>query len=134
LKKAKRYDVSGLVEAQFEPGSRGQVLKNLVGIKSKREMDVAEAKALKRAVDELVRTYDKDHRHPFREGNGRLARVLATLMATQADLPLLNFEMIQGRKKLEYFKAVREGFNRNYRPMEEIFTWVIDRTFSTYPK
>lgn len=216
MKKAKRYDVSGLVEAQFEPGSRKQVLRNLLGIKSKREMDVAEAKALKRAVDELVRTYDKDHRftavdicnmhktwlreiyawagkyrqinmsksdiffaaadqisslmatfeqgplrrhtpcnftqrerliqglaevhvelvliHPFREGNGRLARVLATLMATQADLPLLNFEMIQGRKKLEYFKAVREGFNRNYRPMEEIFTWVIDRTFSTYPK
>ena len=63
-----------------------------------------------------------------------MAHVLATLMATQADLPLLNFEMIQGRKKLEYFKAVREGFNRNYLPMKKIFTWVIDRTVSTYPK
>ena len=51
-----------MVEAQFERGSRRKVLKNLLGIKSKREMDVAEAKALKRTVDELVRTYEKDHR------------------------------------------------------------------------
>jgi len=34
-----RYDTSGLVEAQFEPGSRGRVLSNLLGIKSKRKMD-----------------------------------------------------------------------------------------------
>ena len=34
-----RYDASGLIEAQFEPGSRGRVLKNLLGIKRKREMD-----------------------------------------------------------------------------------------------
>ncbi|MBI5115950.1 hypothetical protein HZA56_05710 [Candidatus Poribacteria bacterium] len=27
-----RYDVSGLSEAQFEPGSDGLVLKNLLGI------------------------------------------------------------------------------------------------------
>ncbi len=40
LKKGKRYDTSGLVEAQHEPGSRGRVLKNLLGIKTKREMDV----------------------------------------------------------------------------------------------
>ena len=33
LKKGKRYDVSSLVEAQFEPGSRGRVLKNLLSIK-----------------------------------------------------------------------------------------------------
>jgi cell filamentation protein len=36
---ANRYDVSGLVEAQFEPGSRRRVLKNLLGIRRKREMD-----------------------------------------------------------------------------------------------
>ena len=30
-----RYDVSDLPEAQFEPGSNGLVLKNLLGITSK---------------------------------------------------------------------------------------------------
>jgi hypothetical protein len=32
---ADRYDPSGLVEAQFEPGSHRRVLKNLLGIKRK---------------------------------------------------------------------------------------------------
>jgi cell filamentation protein len=68
--------------------------------------------------------------HPFREGNGRIARVLATLMASQANLPLLNFEAIGKGKREAYFAAVRAGLDRNYRPMEEIFKWVIEKTFS----
>jgi hypothetical protein len=35
-----------MVEAQFEPGSRRRVLRNNLGIRSSRAMDVAEAKAL----------------------------------------------------------------------------------------
>ena len=38
MKKGGYYDASGLIEAQFEPGSHGRVLKDLLGIKSKREM------------------------------------------------------------------------------------------------
>jgi len=205
-----RYDVSGLTEAQFEPGSGGLVLKNLVGIKSPAEMDVAEASALVKTLDSLVRMYDEAHRfsaydicefhrlwlgdiyawageyrqvnvskgdfmfavaarvpalmveferdvlvrytpcnfaerdevvgalaeshvelvliHPFREGNGRLARVLSTLMALQAGLPLLDFSAIAGEKKESYFAAVRAGLDRNYLPMEEIFAEVIERS------
>ncbi len=52
--KGGRYDVSDLIENQYQPGSRGRVLSNLLGIKSKREMDLAEAEALKRATDVLV--------------------------------------------------------------------------------
>ena len=37
-----RYDVSTLPEAQFEPGSRHRVLKNLLGIIRRREMDEIE--------------------------------------------------------------------------------------------
>lgn len=43
MKKTENYDTAGLIEAQFEPGSRGRVLKNLLGIKRKREMDEIEA-------------------------------------------------------------------------------------------
>lgn len=205
-----RYDVSGLSEAQFEPGSDGLVLKNLLGIASPDEMDIAEANALVVAVDRLVRMYDEEHRftandicefhrvwlrdiyawageyrqvnvskgdfmfaaagrvpalmaeyerdtlsrctpckfatreevvralaeahvelvliHPFREGNGRVSRVLSTLMALQAGLPLLDFSLIAGDGKEGYFAAVRAGLDRNYRPMERIFAEVIERS------
>ena len=34
-----RYATDYFVEAQFEAGSRGRVLKNIVGIRGKRQMD-----------------------------------------------------------------------------------------------
>ena len=59
--------------------------------------------------------------HPFREGNGRLGRLLATLMALQAGLPFLDFSVLAGEKKEEYFSAVRAGLDRNYAPMKQLF-------------
>jgi cell filamentation protein len=211
-KKGRRYDVSHLTENQHQPGSRGRVLKNLLAITAKREMDLAEAEALKKATDTLVRSYDFQHRftaedicrmhltwlsqiypwagryrqvnlvkddlpfaaasqvpqlmqafeegplrrhtpcnfsapgrviealaevhvefiliHPFREGNGRVGRILSTLMALQANLPLLDFRPIHGRRKEAYFAAVRAGLDRNYKPMEEIFELVLNPTSS----
>lgn len=211
-----RYDTSGLIDAQVEPGSRGRVLKNLLGIKRKREMDQVEGREQRRALDELIRIYDKDHRfttadvrkvhqlwlgkvyewagsyrqvnvskdgfmfaaaeqipnlmvefergplrestpcvfsereqvaralavvhvelvliHPFREGNGRLARMLSILMGLQAGLPSLDFGNIKGKKKKEYFSAVQAGMDRNYEPMERIFSDVIGRTLRLHGK
>lgn len=207
-----RYDATQLVENQYEPGSRGQVLKNLLGIKDKREMDRVEAEALKRGTDALIRTYDAQHRftakdickihevwlggiypwagryrqvnlgkggfqfasartipqlmaefergplrqytpctstspdevaaalaivhtelvliHPFREGNGRLARLLTTLMVLQAGLPLLDFGPIKGRRRQGYFAAVQAGIKRDYQPMAKIFSEVIQKTLT----
>ena len=62
MEKIGRYDTSGLTEAQFEPGSRGRVLKNKLGIKRKREMDEAESVSLKLALDMLLGMYDEKHR------------------------------------------------------------------------
>lgn len=216
LKRGGRYDASELVEAHCEPGSRGRVLKNLLRIKRKREMDQAEAREQLRALEELISIYDERHRftaadvrkihriwlkpiyswaglyrqvnlskgdfpfaaarqiprlmtefekgplreftpcrfgsldavagaiavvhtelmliHPFREGNGRVGRLLVTLMALQAGLPPLDFGGIKGRKRLEYFGAVRAGIDRDYRPMEKIFSSVIRRALRTSRK
>ena len=207
-----RYDVSGLPEAQFEPGSNGQVLKNRLGITSTQAMDDTEARALEKTMDALIRTYGEAHRftaanlcewhrtwlgdiyewagryrqvnlgkddfpfaaaahipslmeqfeqgalrrwtpcnfhdraevaralaethveliliHPFRDGNGRLARVLSTLMALQAGLPLLEFSVIAGEKKKKYFAAVQAGLDKNYAPMERLFSEIIERSLS----
>jgi len=210
MKKSGKYDTTGPVEAQFEPGSRGRVLKNLLGIMKKREMDAAETAEHGRIFAELLAHFGPAHRfsahdictmhkawlgaiyswagqyrnvnvskggfsfaaaqhipslmhefeksilreqtpcsfasmdeiahaiavvhvellliHPFREGNGRLARVLAIFMGLQAGLPPLDFQDIKGKRKQEYFAAVRAGLGRNYVPMEKIFMAVIAKT------
>ena len=61
VKSRNRYEVSGLLEAQFEPGSRGRVPKNLLGITRQAEMDRVEAGRLKQAVDKLIRECDPRH-------------------------------------------------------------------------
>lgn len=66
--------------------------------------------------------------HPFREGNGRLGRLLATLMALQAGLPILEFSEIVDVRKEEYFTAVRAGLDRNYQPMKRLFKDIIERS------
>jgi len=66
--------------------------------------------------------------HPFREGNGRAARLLADLMAMQANYPPLDYGGIRGKKRQEYFHAVQEGLSRNYEPMTSIFISVLWRT------
>jgi len=210
VRRSGRYNTTGLIEGQFQPGSQGRVLRNLIGIKSKREMDKVESQELVRTFGKLIGVYDSNHRfkaadlsnmhkewlgsiyewagkyrqvnlakgdftfaaahvipglmaefehrclavytpcrmvarnemihalatvhvellliHPFREGNGRLARMLASLMALQADLPPLDFSILKGREKREYFIAVQSGLDRTYDPMEKIFDEVIERT------
>lgn len=58
-RKAGRYDALKLIEGQFEPGSRSKVLKNLLGIKRKREIDEVEAREQLRALRELISTMTK---------------------------------------------------------------------------
>ena len=212
MKKGGRYDVSGLVEAQYEAGSNDMVLRNLLGIIDPDEMDRVEARALAKATDILIRKYDQEHQftaadtchfhktwlgkvyewagryrkinitkddftfamaaqihklmeqfeqsqltqytpcefknreevvkalaevhtellliHPFREGNGRVARLLSLLMALQAELPILDFSLIGEHKKQEYIKAVHAGIDKNYQPREALFSEIIEKSIS----
>ncbi len=66
--------------------------------------------------------------HPFRDGKGRVARMLATLMALQAGF-LLDFRPIQGSRLSAYVAAVQAGVARNYAPMKQIFSRVVRRSF-----
>lgn len=202
-----RYDTEQLAEAQFEQGSRGRVLKNLLGIRSKRAMDEMEAAKLVEATDWAIRNVTAEQRftaadicfwhkqwlgkvypwagayrqvnigkggfmfamsaqvprlmqefekkelarftpctfdnledvlealaithcelvliHPFREGNGRISRLLSSLMALQAGLPLLDFSSIKGKKREEYFAAVQASMGGDYVPMREVFRRVV---------
>ena len=55
--------------------------------------------------------------HPFREGNGRIARLLANVMALQADKPELDFSSWD-RDRENYFLAIQAGIAGNYGLLE----------------
>jgi cell filamentation protein len=208
-KAAGRYAAQG-PEAEFEPGSRGRVLRNLLGIRSAREMERRETEALFFATQSLIDATRSDDRfkaehiramhqrwlgdiyawagqyrsvnvtkgsftfaaagqisrlmqelesgplreftpclfntaeqqaramaivhaelvliHPFRDGNGRCARLLAVLMGLQAGLPLLDFSGVRGRERARYITAVHAALDRNYEPMTAVFRGIIIRT------
>lgn len=205
-----RYDADGLAENRTQPGSRGRVLENLIGISSRREIDRIEARHLFDTHQRLVQQISPHHQftagdicamhldwlgtiypwagrfrqvnlskgsitfaaatviprlmmaleagplrqftpcrfvkeadviqalsvvhaeliliHPFREGNGRLGRLLSVLMALQAGLPPLDFGGIRGKTRQEYFQAVQIAVRRDYTAMEQVFMRVIRRT------
>lgn len=54
--------------------------------------------------------------HPFREGNGRLSRLVANVMALQAGRRQLDYTSWDERKA-DYFDAIRVGLS-NYEPMK----------------
>lgn len=46
-------------------------------------------------------------------------------MALQAYLPMLDFSVISGLRKLDYFSAVQIGVDRNYELIEVLFKEII---------
>jgi len=70
--------------------------------------------------------------HPFRKGSGRTARLLADLMAMQANMPPLNFSDIDQTKNKEgfekYMLAIRAGANGDYEPIQKIFHTLLEHS------
>lgn len=67
--------------------------------------------------------------HPFREGNGRVARLIANLMALQAGRSFINYEpidrTIHPRGFEKYILAIHQGHCGNYTMMQEIFNQLL---------
>ncbi len=61
--------------------------------------------------------------HPFREGNGRISRILANVMAMQAGKPELDFSEWD-EKKERYFSAIQAGLD-DFEPMKALVRLVL---------
>ncbi|MGI8906942.1 MAG: Fic/DOC family protein [Candidatus Sumerlaeaceae bacterium] len=80
-------------------------------------------------VPELARRLAEVHAelllvHPFREGNGRIARWLIDLMALQAGYPLMVYRFSGPRMKqfkAEYIHAVRLGYAMDFEALAAFF-------------
>lgn len=80
-------------------------------------------------ADELIDAMAKCHVefiliHPFRDGNGRMGRLLCTVMALQADMPVLYFEKIE-KDKNRYIEAIHAGHAGDHEPMKAIFSEIL---------
>ena len=195
-----RYDSTGNVEAQFEPGSDDRVLANKIGVSDVDEMDDIELDLLKRLYDAVLGSVAADQRltaadirewhrrwlgsvyawagqyrtlnmskadftfaasgqvpklmdtldkevlsvrtpcagmseerladaiavvhveliliHPFREGNGRLSRLVANVMALQAGRRQMDFTPWD-ESKSDYVAAIQAGLS-DYAPMNRL--------------
>jgi cell filamentation protein len=63
--------------------------------------------------------------HPFREGNGRIARLLVDVMACQAGIGPLDYSEWDRQRDL-YFAAIRAGAVMNVTPMEDLLRQVLN--------
>ena len=79
---AGRYDAEG-PEAESEPGSRGRVLRNRVGITSVREIERRESEALLEATQATIDETRIDQRLPRRISNGCIDGGWAKFMCGQ---------------------------------------------------
>ena len=57
--------------------------------------------------------------HPFREGNGRIGRLLADVMAVQAGRGLLDYSFWDSNKQ-DYITAIQKGMDMDYEPMASL--------------
>jgi len=77
-----------------------------------------------RSSNELIRDLAIVHGellfiHPFREGNGRTARLLANLMVRKAGYEGLMFEKVGKKEFSKYVAAVQDCANKDYNKMIE---------------
>lgn len=78
-------------------------------------------------IDDLARVHGELlFIHPFREGNGRTARLLANLMAFKAGRDLLSFERLDSEEMFaKYIHAVQRVGMKDYEPMKEIISYLL---------
>ena len=66
--------------------------------------------------------------HPFQDGNGRLSRLLTTLVLLQKDymfIQYVSFENLIEKTKKEYYQALMEGQKNRNKENENISKWIL---------
>lgn len=65
--------------------------------------------------------------HPFREGNGRMARLLIDVMTTRAGFSPLDYTLMEQHRDY-YFKSIQAGVAGDYEPLNRLMTDVFHQS------
>ena len=68
--------------------------------------------------------------HPFREGNGRISRLLLDVMAAKAGAQPLDYSLWDRRHKDFYFKAIQAGRDGDYQYVAQLIRDVLEEQHS----
>ena len=66
--------------------------------------------------------------HPYKDGNGRLSRLLTTLLLMKQDyqfIQYISFENVIEARKEEYYRVLVDGQKDRYKDSESIDAWVL---------
>lgn len=82
--------------------------------------------------DELISFLTESHIefiliHPFREGNGRISRLLMDVMVTNAGFEPLDYSLMDQHKEY-YFKSIQAGVEGNYQPLNRLMADVFKQS------
>ncbi|AHK18681.1 cell division protein Fic [Yersinia similis] len=124
---AGRLRNANLTKDGFQFAAADRILLLIDGFEKQFLSRTRELKSLLRP--ELIRYLAESHVefiliHPFREGNGRLSRLLCDVLAVQAGKSLLDYSLWDEHKAF-YFKAIQAGVSGNYSPMMQLVSDIL---------
>jgi Fic family protein len=73
-------------------------------------------------------TYEFLSIHPYQDGNGRLSRLLTTLLLLQSGYDFMNYASMETeieKRKKEYYRVLMDGQKDRYTDRENISSWII---------
>ncbi|PHI17932.1 hypothetical protein CEQ90_20570 [Lewinellaceae bacterium SD302] len=73
-------------------------------------------------------TYEFLSIHPYQDGNGRLSRLLTTLLLLRNGYDFMNYASMETeieKRKKEYYRVLMDGQKNRYSESENISSWVI---------
>jgi cell filamentation protein len=127
---AGRYRTVNLTKGDFRWPPPGRIAANMASFEERflrRETPCA-GKSLERTARSIAIVQAEFLLiHPFRDGNGRLIRLVANLMALQAGFAPMDYGFEDAAQREMYIAAVRRGYLQDYAPLEAVVKDAIRR-------